>query len=190
MTFEERLFKRFIIPGVVFELLLVLMCFLPENLNPLYFNVLKHRISGPAGLGVSLTLMPAVIQLYFFLLITLVYTIVLPILYFKKSRHFIPATRTFLMVGNIAMIALLSQAFIMMAPLSASDFRTYINLAGVIPVLLLGCCVLGYFLYWTISIYRHEHLRFLSGKSLKSMGYALMMYVLPPLSILMLFIFL
>ena len=102
MNFETRIFKRFYLVGFAFELLLVLMCFLPESLNPLYFNVLKHRISGPAGLGVSLTLMPAVIQLYFFLLITLVYTIVLPILYFKKSRRFLPATLTFLMVGNIA----------------------------------------------------------------------------------------
>lgn len=190
MDFRSQIFKRFYLAGVVLELLLVFMCFLPENFNPLYFNVLKHRISGPAGLGVSLTLMPAVIQLYFFILIAFIYTIVLPILYFKKSRRFIPATRTFLMVGNIAMTALLSQAFIMMAPLSASDFKTYINLAGVIPVLVLGCCVLGYFLYWTISIYRYEHLRFFSGKSLKSVGYALMMYVLPPLSILLLFIFL
>ena len=190
MNFETRLFKRFYLAGVALELLLVLMCFLPENFNPLYFSVLKHRISGPAGLGVSLTLMPAVIQLYFFLMIVLAYTIVLPILYFKKSRSFIPATRTFLMVGNIAMIALLSQAFIMMAPLSASDYKTYINLAGVIPVLALGCCVLGYFLYWSIAIYRHEQLKFLSRCSLKSIGYALLMYLLPPLSLLLIFIFL
>ena len=190
MNFETRIFKRLYLVGFALELLLVMMCFLPEHLNPLYFNVLKHNISGPAGLGVSLTLMPAVIQLDFFLLITFVYTIVLPILYFKKSRRLIPATRTFLMVGNIAMIALLSQAFIMMAPLSASDYKTYINLAGVIPVLVLGCCVLGYFIYWTITIYRHEQLKFLSRCSLKSIGYALLMYLLPPLSLLLIFIYL
>lgn len=190
MTFEERLFKRFIIPGVAFVLLLILTCLLPENCNPLSFNVLKHNISGPAGLGVALTLMPAVFQLFFFILITLVYTAVLPILYYRKKKRFIPATRTFLMVGNIAMIALLSQAFIMMAPLSASDYKTYINLAGVIPVLTLGCCVLGYFLYWTIAVYRHEQLKLLSSHSLKSIGYALLMYLLPPLSLLLIFIYL
>lgn len=190
MEISTKLFRRFYIPGVAFELLLVLMCFLPEDFNPLYFSVLKHRISGPAGLGVSLTLLPAVIQLYFFMLITIVYTIVLPILYFKKSQRFIPATRTFLMVGNIAMIALLSQAFIMMAPLSASDYKTYINLAGVIPVLALGCCVLAYFLYWTIAIYHHEQLKFFSSRSLKSVGYAMLMYLLPPLSLLLIFILL
>lgn len=175
MDFKSKVFRNFFIPGLVIELLLILCCILPESINPLYdISFLKRPIGGPAGWAVSMTLLPLEIQVLYFFIVSTLYSIRLPILFKKKSDKFVRAIRNFLIYGDLALVALLVQIIFLLCGLSPNDFKWYVNLSVVIPVVTFGLTMCAFFIYWTVVTYKEEKLKIFSKETLYSIGTAIL----------------
>ena len=178
MDLRAKLFKRFFIPGLIIELLLILCIILPESMNPLYgVSFLKTPIGGPAGWAVSMTLLPLEMQVLYFLIVSSFYSIRLPILYKSANNKFIKATRNFLIYGDLTLIAILVQIVVLLSSLGPNDFEWYVNLKVVIPVAGFGFSMCAFFIYWTIVAYKGENLKLFSKETLRSIGTTMLFVV-------------
>ena len=177
-SLQSRLFKRFFIPGLVIELLVLLCVFLPESINPLHnLSFLKTRVGGPAGWKVGFVLLPLQLQTIFFFFIAIFYSIRLPILYKKGNPKYIKASRNFMIFGDITIIGILIQIIALFCRLSAQDIEGYVNLPVVMPIFAAGFVMCAFFIYWTVVTYKIEGLKFFSKETLKSIGNSIVLFV-------------
>lgn len=157
-NFETKLFKGFVIPGVIAEVVMILVV-------PILMSASLGYIGGPTGLVVGMTLLPIQMLFYSFLAIAAVYAFVLIRMRKRQNPKFVRTAREFLLCGDIAI------SIIML-------FSIYLTVVGwgyfdepsVIAILALGGAALAYFIIWTCRVYRHEGLRFWSKTTLKSIG--------------------
>ena len=175
--FETKLFKGFVIPGIIAEVVMILAV-------PILLSVsLFGGIGGPKGAFVGMTLLPIQMLFYSFLAIAAVYAFVLIRMRKRQNPKFVRTAREFLLCGDIAISVIMF-------------FSTYLTIVGwgyfykpsVIAILALGGAALAYFIIWTCRVYRHEGLRFWSKTTLKSIGKAVGFILLGIISIIALFI--
>lgn len=175
--FETKLFKGFVIPGIITEEVMILAV-------PILLSVsLFGGIGGPKGAAVGMTLLPIQMLFYSFLAIAAFYAIVLIRMRKRQSAKFVRTAREFLLCGDIVI------SIIML-------FSTYLTIVGwgyfyapsVIAILALGGSALAFFIHWTRKVYRHEGLRFWSKTTLKSIGKAAGFLLLGIVAIIALFI--
>ena len=177
MDFKSKVFRKFFIPGLVIELLLIMCCILPESINPLYdISFLKRRIAGPAGITIGLVYLPYQLLTICFMLIACFNSIRLPILYKRGSDNFIKATRNFLIYGDFTLLAILIPSLIQFSSLSIQDIESYINLPVVISVFSFGLLMCVFFIYWTVVTYREEKIIFFSKETIKSIGTSIFLF--------------
>ena len=175
-NFETKLFKGFVIPGIIAEVVMILVI-------PILMYASLGYIGGPTGLVVGMTLLPIQMLFYSFLAIAAVYAFVLIRMRKRQNPKFVRTAREFLLCGDIAI-------FIIML------FSIYLTVVGwgyfdepsVITILALGGAALAYFIIWTCRVYRHEGLRFWSKTTLKSVGKAVGFILLGIIAIIALFI--
>lgn len=161
LNFETKLFKGFVIPGVIAEVVMILV--VPILLSASLFG----GIGGPKGAFVEMTLLPIQMLFYSFLAIAAVYAFVLIRMRKRQNPKFVRTAREFLLCGDIAISVIML-------------FSIYLTVVGwgyfyepsVIAILALGGAALAYFIIWTCRVYRHEGLRFWSKTTLKSVGKA------------------
>lgn len=178
MDFKSKVFRKFFIPGLVIELLLILCCTLPESINPLDdISFLKRRIAGPAGITIGLVYLPYQLLTICFFLIACFNSIRLPILYKRRSDNFIKATRNFLIYGDFTLLAILIPSLIQFSSLSIQDIESYINLPVVISVFSFGLLMCVFFIYWTVVTYREEKIKFFSKETIKSIGISIFLFI-------------
>ena len=158
--FETKLFKGFVVPGIIAEVVMMLVI-------PILMYASLGYIGGPKGAAVGMTLLPIQMLFYSFLAIAAVYAIVLIRMRKRQSAKFVRTAREFLICGDLVI------SIIML-------FSTYLTIVGwgyfyapsVIVILALGGAALAYFIIWTCRVHRHEGLRFWSKTTLKSVGKA------------------
>lgn len=174
--FETKLFKGFVVPGVIAEVVMILVI-------PILMCASLGYIGGPIGLVVGMTLLPIQMLFYSFLAIAAVYAIVLIRMRKRQNPKFVITAREFLLCGDIAI------SIIML-------FSIYLTIVGwgyfdepsVIAILALGGAALAYFIIWTCRANRHEGLRFWSKTTIKSVGKAVGFLLLGIIAIIALFI--
>ena len=184
MSFETRLFRRFFLPGLIIELLVLVFIFLPTSINPLHdLSFLKMRLGGTAMWKVNFVLLPLQLQTIFFFLIAIFYSVRLPILYKKGNPKYLKAVRNFLIFGDITIIGILIKIVVLFCRLSAQDIEGYVNLPVVIPVSAAGFIMCAFFIYWTFATYKEENLRFFSKETLKSVGTSIVLFACAALTL-------
>ena len=184
MDFNTRVFKRFFIPGLSIEILVLLFLFIPESVIPLPdLNFLKTRLGGTAMWKVNLVLLPLQLQTIFFFLIAIFYSVRLPILYKKSNPKYLKAVRNFLIFGDITIIGILIKIVVLFCRLSAQDIEGYVNLPVVIPVSAAGFIMCAFFIYWTFATYKEGNLRFFSKETLKSVGTSIVLFACAALTL-------
>lgn len=179
MNFEAKLYRGFVVPGVIAEVILIINLFLPDSISLYGAPLLKHRIGGPKGWFVDMTTTPAILIFELFLLVAGIYAIILLLRSYKRSPKFVPTARKFLVFCDVSFVlmALAMGCFMIIALVWG-----YLNIFVASVVFLTLCATLGYFIYWTRRVYKHEGLRFWSKPTLKSvatsMGAILLVQVL------------
>lgn len=176
LNFETKLFKGLVIPGVIAEVVMILVI-------PILMYASLGYIGGPKGAAVGMTLLPIQMLFYSFLAIAAVYAFVLIRMRKRQSAKFVRTAREFLLCGDIAISVIML-------------FSIYLTIVGwgyfyepsVIAILALGGAALAYFIIWTCMVYRHEGLRFWSKTTLKSIGKAVGFILLGIIAIVALFI--
>lgn len=176
-NFETKLFRGFVIPGIIAEVVMILA--IPILLSVSLFG----GIGGPKGAVVEMTLLPIQMLFYSFLAIAAVYAFVLIRMRKRQNPKFIKTAREFLLCGDIAISVIML-------------FSIYLTIVGwgyfyapsVIAILALGGAALVYFIIWTCRVYRHEGLQFWSKTTLKSIGKAVGFILLGIIAIISLFV--
>lgn len=176
-NFETKLFKGFVIPGIIAEVVMILV--VPILLSASLFG----GIGGPKGVVVEMTLLPIQMLFYSFLAIAAVYAIVLIRMRKRQNPKFVKTARELLLCGDIVISVIML-------------FSTYLTIVGwgylyepsVIVILALGGVALAYFIIWTCRVYRHEGLRFWSKRTLKTIGKAVGFILLGIIAIIALFV--
>lgn len=178
MNFNTRLFRRFFIPGLVIELLILICLFLPDCINPLHdLSFLKIRVGGPAAWKVSFVLVPLQLLVIFFFIISIYYSVRLPILYKREKLNFRSETRNFLIYGDIVLGVIIIRIIDLFCHLSTLDIESYVNLPVVLPVFAFGISMWSYFIGWTVAIYREDKLKFFSKTTFKSIGTSFLLLI-------------
>lgn len=170
-NFENKLYKGFVVPGVIAEIFLLINMFLPEDLGIFGLPLFSHSIGGPTGVAVGMTILPAQLLLYIFLLVAAVYAVVLPLSYRAKSLKFIPRAHRFLLFCDLSFI-ILTLVFTFCVAISIG--YGLLNWLVVIPMLLLMYGVCYFFIHWTREVYRHREIRFWSKTTLLGISFSLL----------------
>ena len=134
LNFETKLFKGLVIPGVIAEVVMILVI-------PILMYASLGYIGGPKGAAVGMTLLPIQMLFYSFLAIAAVYAFVLIRMRKRQSAKFVRTAREFLLCGDIAISVIML-------------FSIYLTIVGwgyfyepsVIAILALGGAALAYFI--------------------------------------------
>ena len=164
LHFETKLFWGFIIPGIIAEVVMILV--IPILLSASLFG----GIGGPNGVAIGMTLLPIQMLFYAFLAVAAIYAIVLVRMRKRQNAKFVRTAREFLICGDviISIIMLLSIYLTIVG-------WGYFYEPSVIAILALGGAALAYFIIWTCRVYRHEGLRFWSKTTLKEIASSLVL---------------
>ena len=174
-NFETKIFKGFVIPGIIAEVVMILVV-------PILMYASLGYIGGPTGLIVGMTILPIRMLFYAFLAVAAIYAIVLTRMRKRQNPKFVRTAREFLLCGDIAIsIIMLFSIYLTVVGWS------YFDEPSVIVILALGGTALAYFIIWTCRVYRHEGLRFWSKTTLKSVGKAVGFILLGIIAVVALF---
>ena len=174
-NFETKIFKGFVIPGIIAEVVMILVV-------PILMYASLGYIGGPTGLIVGMTILPIQMLFYAFLAVAAIYAIVLTRMRKRQNPKFVRTAREFLLCGDIAIsIIMLFSIYLTVVGWS------YFDEPSVIVILALGGTALAYFIIWTCRVYRHEGLRFWSKTTLKSVGKAVGFILLGIIAVVALF---
>ena len=177
LNFETKLFRGFIIPGIIAEVVMILV--IPILMSASIFGY----IGGPAGVAVGMALLPIQTLFYAFLAVAAIYAIVLVRMRKRQNAKFVHTAREFLICGDVVISIIM--LFSICLTIVGWD---YFYEPSVIAILALGCAALAYFIIWTCKVYRHEGLRFWSKTTLKSIGKAIGFILLGIVAIVALFV--
>lgn len=108
MNFEAKLYRGFVVPGVIAEVILIINLFLPDSISLYGAPLLKHRIGGPKGWFVDMTTTPAILIFELFLLVAGIYAIILLLRSYKRSPKFVPTARKFLVFCDVSFVLMTS----------------------------------------------------------------------------------
>ena len=73
ISFEKRLFKGFVLPGVAVGVLLVLLLFVQPWIST---DLLTRRIGGPAGMTIGFAVMPFSFLFMEYMMVAIVYAVI------------------------------------------------------------------------------------------------------------------
>ena len=164
---DSLVFKRLVIPGIAIEMLFALITCVPVGVN---LNLLTHPVGGPPAIAMQAGLIPCVILLFAYFCVAGIYTIILPYKYYKKSDSFLSSVRRF---SIFSILLLLIMDLVVVAGLIEVIRWNYIdilNLPVVVGLTLLSFIMTGVFLYWTIKIYKEQHIKLFSIKTFEGVA--------------------
>ena len=166
-SFESLVFKRFVIPGIVIETLLVLIVCVPTGLN---LSLLSRPIGGPPAIAMQAGMIPCAILMLAFLGVSWIYTVVFLYKYYKESSTFLNSIRRFLVFGLLVLLMLDLLALSGWIEFIRWEYVHIMNLPVVITLTTLVYIMTGVFLYWTIKTYRSQEIKFFGLKTLEGVA--------------------
>ena len=164
---DSLVFKRLVIPGVIIEVLLAIVTFVPTGLN---MNLLTRSVGGPPGIAIQVGMIPCAILILAYFSVAFVYTILLPCKYFKGSTTFLDSIRSFSIFSLLVLLLLDLLVTIGWIEFIRWNYVDVLNIPVAGGLSLLGFIMTGIFLYWSIKIYRHQKIRFFSLKTLEAVA--------------------
>lgn len=165
--FDSLVFKRLVIPGIIIEVLLTILTWVPTGLN---MNLLTRSIGGPPGIAIQAGMIPCAILMLAYFSVAFVYTIVLPCKYFKGSSSFLDSTRRFSIFSLLVLLLLDLLVIFGWIEFIRWNYVDILNIPVVGGLSLLGFIMTCVFLYWSTKIYRHQKIRFFSLKTLEGVA--------------------
>ena len=90
ISFDKRLFRGFVIPGVGVIVLLVLLLFVQPWIST---ELLSRRIGGPAGMTIGFAIVPFSVMFMVYMLVSAVYAVLLTVKYLRSSDGLIGPSR-------------------------------------------------------------------------------------------------
>lgn len=157
---SKQLFRWFVVPGVIIEVILFML--LPG------VTLLDYPVGGPKGIACNVVMIELLVQILFYFLFAVSYSIILPIRYFKE-RRFIQSSLSFLLLSNFVICTLVVQFILAFIECYRWDSIEMLNMSAILPLFFLCIVVMSMSLFWTIRIYRNVGLKFFSKATLKSM---------------------
>ena len=186
ISFEKRLFKGFVLPGVAVGVLLVLLLFVQPWIST---DLLTRRIGGPAGMTIGFAMVPFAFLFMAYMMVAVVYAVLLTVKYFRNSAGLIGSARRFMLFSDVFLVVMdlmILSAFIETA---RWNYISALNLPLIVPLALIAVSMTVFFVYWTGRVYQHEGRKFLSWKTAGSLGLCLFLLLLPFILLYMFLIF-
>ena len=160
-------YKYLVVPGIIVEVLLMILIWIPSDLN---LNFLTRPVGGPPGLAIQMGMMPCVILLLVYVVMACIYTIILPYKYHRQSDTFLNSVRRFVIFSLMVLLALDFIATIGWIEFIRWDYLDILNIPVVLSITGLAFIMTIVFLYWFIRIYRCQKIRFFSIKTAEGIG--------------------
>lgn len=173
--FETLFFRRLVVPGIIIELILAFLIFVPTGIN---FDLLSRPVGGPPGIAIQAGMIPCVILALTYVAVACVYTVILPYKYCKRSVSFLSSARRFLIFSTVLFLILDFIALAGWIEFIRWDYFHILNLPVVLSLTGFVFTMTVVFLYWTIRIYRYQKLKLFSWKTLEGIGLFLTALVL------------
>ena len=178
MELERKLFKGFVIPGIITEILVVAI-----GLN---LNLLSNPIGGPAGMVAGLVMLKFELMLLVYLFVAGIYCILLPYKYYRKADAFITSTRQFLKFSVIYLLVFDALIIYQWYDCMRWNLIRSLNTAALIPLTIFILVITGYFIFWMTKVNQYQNVKFFNkytvGVVLGILGlllFVLMRYFLP-----------
>ena len=160
MELERKLFKGFVIPGIITEILVVAI-----GLN---LNLLSNPIGGPAGMVAGLVMLKFELMLLVYLFVAGIYCILLPYKYYKKTDTFIESTRKFLKFSVIYLVIFDVLIIYQWYDCVRWTLIDSLNTQALIPLTIFTLAVTGYFIFWMRKVNQHQGIKFFSKSLIKT----------------------
>ena len=176
ISFDKRLFRGFVIPGVGVIVLLVLLLFVQPWIST---ELLSRRIGGPAGMTIGFAIVPFSVMFMVYMLVSAVYAVLLTVKYLRSSDGLIGSSRRFMLFSDVFLVVMdlmILSAFIQTA---RWNYISALNLPLIVPLALIAVSMTVFSISWTRCIYKHEGRRFLSWKTAGSLWLCLFLLLLP-----------
>ena len=186
ISFEKRLFKGFVLPGVAVGVLLVLLLFVQPWIST---DLLTRRIGGPAGMTIGFAMVPFAFLFMAYMMVAVVYAVLLTVKYFRNSAGLIGSARRFMLFSEVFLVVMdlmILSAFIETA---RWNYISALNLPLIVPLALIAVSMTVFFISWTGRVYQHEGRKFLTWKTAGSLGLCLFLLLLPFILLCMFLIF-
>ena len=176
ISFEKRLFKGFVLPGVAVGVLLVLLLFVQPWIST---DLLTRRIGGPAGMTIGFAMVPFAFLFMAYMMVAVVYAVLLTVKYFRNSAGLIGSARRFMLFSDVFLVVMdlmILSAFIETA---RWNYISALNLPLIVPLTVIAVSMTVFFISWTGRVYQHEGRKFLTWKTAGSLGLCLFLLLLP-----------
>ena len=186
ISFEKRLFKGFVLPGVAVGVLLVLLLFVQPWIST---DLLTRRIGGPAGMTIGFAMVPFAFLFMAYMMVAVVYAVLLTVKYFRNSAGLIGSARRFMLFSEVFLVVMdlmILSAFIETA---RWNYISALNLSLIVPLTVIAVIMTVFFISWTGRVYQHEGRKFLTWKTAGSLGLCLFLLLLPFILLCMFLIF-
>jgi hypothetical protein len=179
VSFEDRLFKGFVLPGIAVGVLLILLLFVQPWVST---DILTHPIGGPAGMVIGFAMFPLVMMFVAYMLASVAYSVLLPVKYFRRSDSLVASARRFMLFSDVFLGIM--DLMILSAYIEAYRWNFFgsLNLPLVVPISILIGVMTVFFISWTIAVYRYENRKFFSWKTLGGAILSLLLLQLPAIA--------
>ena len=161
MEFERKLFNWFVIPGIITEILVIVL-----GLN---LSLLSNPIGGPGGLVAGLAMLKFELMFLAYLLIAGIYSILLPYKYYKKKDAFLVCVRRFLKFSVTYLTIFDAMILHQWYACYMWNLIRSINTLILIPLTVFIFIVTGYFIFWMRKVNQHQGVKYFSKSLIKTL---------------------
>ena len=179
MCFERKVMKGFVLPGIAVVILVILMLFVQPWIST---DILTRPMGGPAGMVLGFAMFSLAMMFLGYMLASIVYAVLLPVKYFRRSDTFVGSVRRFVLFSDVFLV--LIDIMLLNAYIESVrwNFFSSLNLALVVPMTVLIMIMTAFFICWTRIVYRHLDRRFLSWKTLGEVVLSLFLLQVPAIA--------
>ena len=148
MEFNKRLYTKFVVPGIIIEVILLFIFVFPHGFDVRFFG----PIGGPAGIVANVTLSLFYITFLVYLLISGITAAFLTYKYYRRKEKFIKSTQRFLIISVIYSTIL--DIMIIYQWIACSDWGLIdnLNVPFLIVLSIFSFIMTFMFYYWCIKI--------------------------------------
>ena len=179
MCFERKVMKGFVLPGIAVVILIIMMLFVQPWIST---DILTHPMGGPAGMVLGFAMFSLAMMFLGYMLASIVYAVLLPVKYFKRSDSFLRSVRRFVLFSDVFLV--LMDIMLLNAYIESVrwNFFSSLNLALVVPMTVLIMIMTAFFICWTRIVYRHVGRRFITWKTVGEVVLSLFLLQVPAIA--------
>ena len=180
INFERNIFNGLVLPGIAVMILFILTVRQPWFSTSLFVR----DIGGPAGMVIGIGLLPLAMMFLIYIVLSMMYSVLLPLKYFWGKGGFIKAIRRFVLLSDVFFIVMDILLLFAYLEVARWNYISMLNLPFVLSLTAMNVIMSFFFVFWTIRIYRHENLKFISWKTSGELLLCLFILQLPAISLL------